>query len=203
MNANTSKRGRWFRRRQYVIDRDVQVGVATHILAGLGMVALIYAAGLYLFLGEDAVSTMGLSAMRQFLLMANGLYYLCAAVVLAGLSLLLTHRFAGPAYVLSRAIRGMLEGDYGRRLALRKRDYMKPVAAALADLRSRWVAHERRLQGRLEDIRRHLEIGAVEEAARVVAQVLEDRLVRPETLAPAGRAEAEVAARPARAPVAV
>ena len=203
MSANAPFRSRWFRRRCYVVDREVQVGVATHILAGLGLVAVIYASGLYLFLGEDAVSTMGMSAVRQFLLLANGVYYLLAAGVLAVLSLLLTHRFTGPAYVFMQAVRGMLEGDYGRRLTLRTRDYMKPLAASLSGLRDKWIEHEEVQRRRLEDLRAHLDVGAVEEASRVVAEMLKDRLVRMETIPGAKFAPLVEAAREERTPVAV
>ena len=137
-NAKTKKP--WIWRRQYVIDRPLQMGIAGYLAAGLGGVALLCAAALYVFLGGQAVP--GLDPLRRFLLVANATYFILAAGILTLLTILLTHRFAGPAFVMKGAIDGMLEGDFGKRLSLRKKDYLKELAASIDLLRHTWVRHE-------------------------------------------------------------
>lgn len=44
----------------------------------------------------------------------------------------ITHRFVGPARVIRHALAGMTEGDFGRRLKLRKDDFLKDLAATAA-----------------------------------------------------------------------
>src|SRR5205823_5223414 len=55
-------------------------------------------------------------------------------LVLAGLLfyviLRITHRVAGPAMVIERAIDGLVEGRFDARLTLRRGDYLKSLAAA-------------------------------------------------------------------------
>ena len=52
------------------------------------------------------------------LLRANVLYYAIAAVVLVCVSLFVSHRVAGPAFVIERAVRAMSRGAFDERLPL-------------------------------------------------------------------------------------
>ena len=110
MPNNTKTKKPWIWRRQYVIDRSMQMGIAGYLAAGLGGVALLCAAVLYVFLGGQAVP--GLDPLRRFLLLANASYFVLAAGILTLLTVVLTQRFAGPAYVIKMAIDGMRDGDY-------------------------------------------------------------------------------------------
>lgn len=180
MPNNTKTKKPWVWRRQYVIDRPLQMGIAGYLAAGLGGVALLCAAALYVFLGGQAVP--GLDPLRRFLLIANATYFILAAGILTLLTILLTHRFAGPAFVMKQAIDGMLEGDYGKRLALRKKDYLKELAASLDQVRHTWVRHEESSRQTLEQLESALEAGDVE-AARAHVKALQDALlVRPESV---------------------
>ena len=102
MPNNTKTKKPWIWRRQYVIDRQLQMGIAGYLAAGLGGVALLCAAALYVFLGGQAVP--GLDPLRRFLFVANATYFVLAAGILTLLTILLTHRFAGPAFVMKDAI---------------------------------------------------------------------------------------------------
>ena len=170
----------WIWRRQYVIDRPLQMGIAGYLAAGLGGVALLCAAALYVFLGGQAVP--GLDPLRRFLLVANATYFILAAGILTLLTILLTHRFAGPAYVMKGAIDGMLEGDYGKRLSLRKKDYLKELAASIDQLRHTWVRHEEASRLTLESLEKALASGDVEAAQGLVKDLQDALLVRPESL---------------------
>ncbi len=85
---------------------------------------------------------------------------LVGIAILVVVSLLLTHRIAGPAFVLERALRAMLRRDYSARIHLRRRDYLKPLAASVEELR---VELERRREI-LDAVRDALEEGSVEKA---------------------------------------
>lgn len=189
MPNNTKTKKPWIWRRQYVIDRSVQMGIAGYLAAGLGGVALLCAAVLYVFLGGQAVPT--LDPLRRFLLLANASYFVLAAGILTLLTVLLTHRFAGPAYVMKEAIDGMLEGDYGRRLGLRKKDYLKDLAASLDQIRRTWVRHEAHSRQLLADLDRALETGDVAAARSLVEQLQDARLVKAPTEEPATTDTAE------------
>ena len=166
MSDKKRKSRSWGRRRQYVIDKPVQIGVTGHLLAGLGGVALLCAAALYVFLGSQAVP--GLDPLMQFLIAANATYFILAAGILTLMTLLITHRFAGPAYVMQLAIRGMLEGDFSRRLSLRKKDYHKDLASDLAGLRQFWVDHESHQRLMLDELEVAVRTGDKGEAKRIV-----------------------------------
>ena len=80
---------------------------------------------------------MGTEEVTQLLLKANAIYFVVSACVLGTLMILLTHRFAGPGFVIERAVRNMLDRKYDTRVKLRKRDYMQSAAAAVEKLRVR------------------------------------------------------------------
>lgn len=180
MPNNTKTKKPWVWRRQYVIDRSLQMGIAGYLAAGLGGVALLCAAALYVFLGGQAVP--GLDPLRRFLLLANATYFILAAGILTLLTILLTHRFAGPAYVMKGAIDGMLEGDYGRRLNLRKKDYLKDLAASIDQVRHTWVRHEESSRQALDQLEKAIEAGDVDEAMKLVRAMQDALLVKPESL---------------------
>lgn len=145
-----------FRRKKYVVDRDLQFAVAAQLLGVLGGVAVLYGVGLYLLTGGDRAGELT----AQEVLRANLIYFLLAVAILVVVSLLLTHRIAGPAFVLERALRAMLRRDYSARIHLRRRDYLKPLAASVEELR---VELERRREI-LDAVRDALEEGSVEKA---------------------------------------
>lgn len=180
MPNKTKTKKPWLWRRQYVIDRQLQMGIAGYLAAGLGGVALLCAAALYVFLGGKAVP--GLDPLRRFLLVANATYFILAAGILTLLTILLTHRFAGPAYVMREAIDGMLEGDYGKRLSLRKKDYLKDLAVPLDQLRHTWVRHEENSRQTLENLEGALASGDTEAAQALVKELQDALLVKPETI---------------------
>lgn len=177
MNEKKSRVMKW-RRKQYVIDMPVQIGVTGHLLAGLGGVALLCAAALYVFLGSQSVP--GLDPLMQFLIAANATYFILAAGILTLMTLLLTHRFAGPAYVFRLAIRGMLEGDFSRRLKLRKKDYHKDLASDLAGLRQFWVDHEDHQRKLLEELEVAVRANDKGEAQRIVDRLRDTLIVDPQ-----------------------
>ena len=94
------------RRRQYVVDKKVQLGAAAKLVGVVLGVGLLYMLSLVVFLGRDATVSMNSPEVRHFLVIANGVYFGVAAVILSTLTILMTHRFAGPAYVLKKGTTG-------------------------------------------------------------------------------------------------
>lgn len=180
MPSKTSTGRPWVWRRRYVIDRPLQMGIAAHLMAGLGGVALLCAAALYVFLGGQTVP--GLDPLRRFLLIANATYFVLAAGILTLLTVLLTHRFAGPAFVMQQAIRGMLTGDFGKRLNLRRKDYLKDLAADLDQLRHAWVRHDETTRIALADLQVALDKRDFEQAKTILTGLREGLLVDPESV---------------------
>jgi hypothetical protein len=134
-------------------------------VAGLSTVAVL------LFMSRDDAAMMNSDELRRFLLVANGFYFVLQASILVVASLVLTHRIAGPAFVLKNALDGMLEGDNGRRLLVRDYDYLKDVSDRIAAVRGRMQAQRAELDSTLKDLQACLAQGEVEEAQRIVAQL--------------------------------
>jgi methyl-accepting chemotaxis protein len=162
-------------RRTYVIDRKLQLSVAAHLLGALAGVAALYVVGMLLLSGGGGSD--GLSAGE--VLRANLIYFLLAAAILAVVVILITHRIAGPALVVERAVRGMKTGDHSLRLDLRKRDYLKPLAAAVAELREDL---DRRAQAGGE-LKAALDRGDLDAARTLVERVVPGPVREPETAA--------------------
>jgi len=119
-------------RRIYIVDGKLQLTVAAQLLGALAAVAVLYIVGLYLL--SNGGGPEGLTAGE--VLRANLIYFVLAAAIMGVVAVLLMHRIAGPAFVVERAVRAMVRGDHTARLDLRKRDYLKPLAAAVEELRA-------------------------------------------------------------------
>lgn len=178
MTAPERPAGRRYRRRTYVVDRAAQGSVAAWLVGALLGVAVLYLVGIHFLLRAEVVAYLDAEGMRKVLLTTSGVYFGLATGIVAVLALLLTHRFTGPAWVMSQALDGMLEGDFDRRLSLRDRDALKPLAARLDTVRRRWQAREQDVSRALALLERCLEEGRTEEAARVVAGLRATALLR-------------------------
>ena len=91
------------RRKKYLLDKEVQLGVLVHILSVLMGVAVLYALATRVFVSEEALAAMTAVQMRQFLLVVNSVYFILTAAIISTLTVLLTHRFIGPVYVIRQA----------------------------------------------------------------------------------------------------
>jgi len=152
------------RRRIYMVDRKLQLAVAGQLLLVLAGVAVLYVVGVLLLSGGSGPESLSAGEVLR----ANLIYFLLGAAILGVVALLITHRIAGPAFVVERALRGMMRGDHTSRLELRKRDYLKPLAAVVEELR---VELERRAKA-CEELKAALDRGDLD-AARAAAERLE------------------------------
>jgi len=162
MSEPRSQRGMRNLRKQYVVDRTLQWGIAWRLLVTLLGVAALYGLGVHLLLDDGSLQTRGPAEIRNLLLTATAGYFLLGIAVVAIVALLLTHRVAGPKYVLASALDGMLAGDYQRRLKLRRGDYLQDLAERLEEVRGAWVAREQEVARAVLEGRRALDAGDLE-----------------------------------------
>ena len=84
----------------------------------------------------------------------------------------LTHRVAGPTRVLEAALRGLRGGDYGRRVALRRRDCLHTLAAEVDTLAKQLDADRRERTATLRVLDSCLREKDVDGAREVLARLL-------------------------------
>jgi hypothetical protein len=127
------------KRRQIVVDADIQVGLSMHILGWLYFYVVVFAiianaSSIWSVLTEsstdigyyDAVQRM--QWFTQFTVLPLALTFLCVAAH----SVVFTHRIAGPIYRIKTVLRGMAQREYPPNgVKLRDKDYFKDVAAEL------------------------------------------------------------------------
>jgi hypothetical protein len=173
------------RRWRYVVDWRSQIGTAMQIVAVLAGICLVCSVAVKYVKSDEALELMSGEGVRTFLYRVTAAQFIVSAVTLGILAVYLTHRFAGPAIALERAIRALTEGNTERKLHLRARDYLKEVGAAVEALR---VREETRAK-RLVDLRHCLAEGDTEGAKEILKGLL-----------PASAPAATPAAEPAAAP---
>lgn len=156
-------------RRKHVVDIRAQLGSALFILAPVAAVSLMSGVAVLLFLRRDDTTILHVADLQRFLLIANGIYFVLFVSVLTVTSLILTHRWAGPALVIRDALDGMRQGDHTLRLELRRSDYLKGVARRLADLRADLVRDRRAFEEALRSLEGALADGDTATATRIVA----------------------------------
>ncbi len=143
MNTNDSNDSqRSHKRERYLIDTRLQLSLALPLLATLGVVALAYVAAIYVIPGGSALKAMTAEETRALFLRANVVYFGIAAAAIVAVAIYLSHRIAGPAFVVERALRAMRGGDYGERLSLRPNDLLQPLAKVTTELRDALVAQD-------------------------------------------------------------
>lgn len=126
------------RRHIFLIDREYQWRyLSTWLIMTLAYVLLIL---LVMYVGlkitretsanPDSITTVQLSKLLQY----NAVFVILLTIFLGLITVLLSHRVAGPAYRLVLSMRRILGGDYNFKVKLRKKDYLQDVAAQMNDL---------------------------------------------------------------------
>jgi signal peptidase II len=156
------------RRWRYLIDWRSQLGTALQIVAVLAGICLICAVAVKFVKSDEALEAMGSDEVRAFLYRVTAAQFLVSAATLAALAIFLTHRFAGPAYAIERALHALRDGKVDQQLHLRQRDYLKGMAAAVEELRQRET--ERRKQ--IADVRSCIAEGDADGAREIIAKLL-------------------------------
>lgn len=185
--TDPGKTGRRPKRLTFLLDRRGQVGVACRVVALLAGIGVLYAVAVWFLLGSDLVTEANLGEVRLVFLGLHTLYFVLGGAILLVGTLVLTHRFAGPAYVMRIAVARMRRGEYDVRLTTRETDYHKELSEELRQLRDELVAREQRRAHVLVDLQRSLDQGDTARAAELL------QLLRTEAGAVPGDARAEAA----------
>ncbi len=159
------------RRRKYMIDLRLQMAITAQLLGVMLGVGFLYVLGVFFLPGSEKLDALGSQDVRDVFLRANAIYFGLGAAILGTISMLLTHRIAGPAFVLQRALGGIRKGLYDHRLGLRKRDYLKPLAAAVSSLCDDLKRLESERSQGLDDLAHCLEENDVEGAKELIKKL--------------------------------
>jgi methyl-accepting chemotaxis protein len=120
-------------RRIRIIDKEFQYRMITSwFLMTIGFVLFILISIWFsLKIADVSIEAKDLAKFMKILIALNGVAVVILAVAFFYYSVRESHKIAGPAYRLGVSIRRMSEGDYNFRIALRKSDYLKPIANGL------------------------------------------------------------------------
>lgn len=121
------------RRKTWIVDPATQLR-AVFTVIGIGATFLLFGIVARFWNLRDGSAGLDSDQAGRLALLADALFVVFALGAVGVYVVWLTHRFAGPARVIRTALEGMAEGDFGRRLTLRKRDFLKDVAAAAAEV---------------------------------------------------------------------
>jgi methyl-accepting chemotaxis protein len=131
MTAEAVGGGRRDRRSKLLVDPMTQLGAVFGVVGIAASFILVWIAA-RVFGGGAAAEELSSDAASRLAALAEALFVAIGVAVIAIYVIWLTHRFAGPARVLRDALARMAEGDFGGRLKLRPRDFMKDVAVEVA-----------------------------------------------------------------------
>ncbi len=156
------------RRRAYLVDRGFQIKYAVAMaLAGLAVAAVF---GLWLhqahvqataLLAPDAETRALVERSDRLLLAAFGVIALLLAAALGLLGIIITHRVAGPVFVMGHYLRVLAEGRFPRMRTLRRSDELKEFFRTFIDAVDMIKLREARHTAVLEDaVRRMREAAA-------------------------------------------
>ena len=121
-------------RKQIIVDRQWQISVSTR-LGGVALGAgLFHLIALYYLSSIDGIEDLTGAQLSMLAIVVNSLYFLILAGGFTLFALRFTHRVAGPAQVLERAVDSLCAGRFDSRVSLRPDDYLQGLSTALARL---------------------------------------------------------------------
>jgi len=159
------------KRNRFLLDRRCQSAVAYRVLAVLAGIGVLYAVAVYVLLGSSAVRSGSVAETRVLFLAVHGAYFVLGGAILVVTTLLLTHRYAGPAVVMESAVAKMRRGDYDGRLTTRAKDFHKGLTEELRHLRDELSEREELRADLLDRLGRSLDSGELTNARELVEQL--------------------------------
>jgi hypothetical protein len=156
-----------YRRWRYIIDWRQQMGFTVEIVAVLCGVCVIYSVGVHYLLGNETLFQVSIERFREVVLRVNAVYLAVSSGIFSLMAIGLTHRFVGPAFNMRRVLKAMIKGDYSRKVHLRKRDYLKDLAAEVNTLRESLLEQ----QEVVRDLERCLQEKDIEAARELVTRL--------------------------------
>ena len=152
----------WRKRKHYLIDPDVQFRITRHLF-GILLVATVLALGNFYIIAELSdfyfSGSGGLDHdgwREQAMAWGYGLAAIvnnCLIILL--LSLFYSHRIAGPAVQIVRALKQVNDGDLQTCIRLRKGDYLQEVATAVNDAIRHWDGSLDEIDRAIQSLKEH------------------------------------------------
>jgi len=164
------------RRWRYIVDWKPQLSFVAEVVGVLVGVCVGFAVITFLLVLDrnDATAKLHPDEIWSFLLQVTAVFMVVSSVVFVLLSIAISHRFLGPALVIRRAVQAMIDGWYDRRFKLRRRDYLKPLAAKVEELACVLATREAEQDQIVEDLHQCLERNDLD-AARAMLDRLQDK----------------------------
>jgi prepilin-type N-terminal cleavage/methylation domain-containing protein len=108
---------------------------------------------------------------RELFRRANATYFAIAAVLIGAVAILISHRIAGPAQIIERALRGLLRGESDQRISLRPEDSLQSLAAAANELGNKVQEQEAHRAKLIQEIDSRLETNDIDAARELLTQL--------------------------------
>ncbi|MCA9319373.1 MAG: hypothetical protein KDB53_01495 [Planctomycetes bacterium] len=121
-------------RRQYLVDREMQIGVIVSTAGMFAFIGLLCGLAGMLLPGDELFGRLSGQEIRTVIVSAIAVFFVMGTLVVGAGAMFFTHRVAGPTLVIERALNGMARDDFQYRLKLRTNDHLKPLAAATTRL---------------------------------------------------------------------
>ena len=118
-------------RRQYVIKRKFQLRLLLETMIFMFLVAFFVGGTIYLGVFKTVIFQLSgekITLINRVISFRMVMWFLPTFVAIVILSIILSHRVAGPIFVFQRAIRSMARGEPVDKIRLRKRDKLKDMA---------------------------------------------------------------------------
>ena len=130
-----------YRRRRYIVKKEFQLKYVGLIVAVMLLSAVISGYTIYynswVLLGEKLANVYPQGMLVQIFRSVNMRLFVAmffVAIICVGISILASHRIAGPVFRMIRFLGKVTAGDYSQRIHLRKKDELKDLAEAINKL---------------------------------------------------------------------
>ena len=132
-----------FRRRNYFINRDFQVGFTIKFLIVI-VVEAVLAIGLFMYLSRGTLTTgfvgsdFRIARTSEFflptLLVSNLIIIVITAIIGIAILIYMSHRIAGPLYRFEKILADVGRGDLTQRFKLRDNDQLSELSQSITEL---------------------------------------------------------------------
>lgn len=177
MASQTPQSGGRFKRWRFIVDAKMQYSVLYLVIGVSALTAFIFVAAAIALPAADSSASLTPSEMSSLLLQLGAVYVFFSVASLAWITIRLTHRVAGPAQVLERALRAMSRGDFGQRTKLRSKDYLQELAQAAGEHAAHLRARREQRLAMYDELQQYVatqrpeKVGAVLERLRALDAV--------------------------------
>ncbi|MEL6715148.1 MAG: hypothetical protein AAFP86_15305, partial [Planctomycetota bacterium] len=169
----TENAPRPFTRKQKLIDRQWQLGLACGVTMLMLGSAALYMLGAKLVHSDRVLNVIGPSMHGVVAIGFDVLFFLAVVAAVHHVIVTVTHAVVGPAFVLERGLRSLADQRYDARFKLRTRDYLRDVALAAEALQTRLAEQAEIVRTEVDTVRMS---GALREEAKQALDRIERAL---------------------------